>query len=501
MSAKPRGVSGYDKGYAQHGRRMQASPDSIDGQLAEARILFARDQVMRAEAALRELVVRAPGRVDVATFLAEVLRSQGRLSAAAEAMSALAEAADFDAGVAVRAASFARECDRHVIAASICDGALARGQAVPELLVLAGHVAREAGEFVVARERYCAALAAGVDLDRQNVLGALSNTKRYTDPLDPDRARCEERFRNALLSPQSRASAGYALAKILNDLGDWAGAAAILREANALGKATRWWDPRTWTQFVAMRLRERIAAAAAADDPSFAPVFIVGVPRSGTTLAATHLARATGARDRGELRALRFIAERLRSGGHLGNMAAVMEAADLYRMMARQDDAPPAPAYIDQDPLNFRWLDIVAAMFPQAKVIHLRRDPCDVALSLWSQEFAHPDMAFSQDFGDIAGFMRGYDELMTHWKRSLRIPIRELEYEALVADPDHAIAELAAFVDLPLASSNSEGAAPVQSASVWQARQPVYKTSIGRWRHYAPYVPELMRFGDMDRSP
>lgn len=496
MSAKPHGVTGYDKGCAHGVRRMQAaSHDSIDGRFAEARSLFARDQVPQAEALLRKLVVRASRREDVATFLAEVLRSQGRLGAAANVMSALAEAADFDTGVAVRAASFARECDRHAIAARICDGALARGRSAPELLVLAGHVAREAGEFAVARERYYAALAAGVDLDRQNVLGALSNTKRYTDPLDPDRARCEARFRNISLPPRSRASAGYALAKILNDLGDWAAAAAILREANALGKTARPWGAEPWRQFVAARLRERTAAAAATGDPTFAPVFIVGVPRSGTTLAASRLARATGARDRGELRALRFIAERLRSGDHLGNAAVVSEAAGFYRMMARQDDAP-ACAYIDQDPLNFRWLDIVAAMFPQAKVIHLRRDPRDTALSLWSQEFAHPDMAFSQDFSDIAASMRGHDELMAHWKRNLHVPIHELEYEALVAHSDHAVAELAAFAGLPLAPANNEDAAPVTSASVWQARQPVYQTSVGRWRHYAPYVPELEKFGD-----
>lgn len=471
-------------------------PDSLDARLATARVLFERDQAPQAEMLLRELAARAPAREDVATLLAEVLRSQACLSAAAEVMSALAEASIFEAGVAVRAAGFARECDRHAVAARICDGTLARGGKTPELLVLAGHVARESGDFEAARARYLAALDAGIDPGRHNVLGALANTKRYTDPSDPDRARCETQFRNAAGSPQARSSAGYALAKILGDLGDVAGAVAVLRECNGTTCALHPWRADDWRRFITARQGERVAASSEPADSGFAPVFIVGVPRSGTTLTATLLARAPGVRDRGELRALRFIAERLRKGGHLGNATVVAEATGLYRRMARQDDAP-ARVYLDQDPLNFRWLDIAAAMFPQARVIHLRRDPRDTALSLWSQDFAHPDMAFAYDFADIAAFMEGHDALMQHWRESLRVPIYELDYERLVTDTETTLADLCAFIGVPMREPElAVGSAPVQSASVWQARQPVYRTSVGRWRHYAPYVPELAQFGE-----
>lgn len=470
-------------------------PDSLDPRLATARVLFERDQAPQAEMLLRELAARAPAREDIATLLAEVLRSQARLSAAAQVMSALAEASIFEAGVALRAAGFARECDRHAVAVRVCDGALARGAKTPELLVLAGHVARESGDFEVARAHYLAALDAGIDPGRHNVLGALANTKRYTDPSDPDRTRCETQFRNAAVSSQARLSAGYALAKILGDLGDVAGAVAVLRECNVTTRARHPWRADDWRRFITARQGERVAASSEPADSGFAPVFIVGVPRSGTTLTATLLARATGVRDRGELRALRFIAERLREGGHLGNTAVVAEAAGLYRRMARQDDAP-ARVYLDQDPLNFRWLDIAAAMLPQARVIHLRRDPRDTALSLWSQDFAHPDMAFAYDFADMAAFMEGHDALMQHWRKSLRVPIYELDYERLVSNPEPTLADLRAFIGVSVREPElSEGSAPVQSASVWQARQPIYKTSVGRWRRYAPYVPVLAQFG------
>jgi LPS sulfotransferase NodH len=327
------------------------------------------------------------------------------------------------------------------------------------------------------------------------VLGALANTRRYVDAGDADIARFARHFADTRYSPRSRASAGFALAKARNDLADYESAAHALRVANVMVHEVQPWDRAAWRRFVETRGREHAAAAIGGAAGDFAPVFIVGVPRSGTTLTATLLARASGARDRGEFRALRFIADQLISGGHLGNPSALAEAANLYRTLAVQDDARAA-WYIDQDPLNFRYLDIAAAMFPQARVIHLRRDPRDTALSLWSQDFAHPDMAFAYDFGDIAVYMKGHDALMQYWARALRIPIHEVDYESLVTDTEATLASLREFIGAPAGESDRSGeTAPVQSASVWQARQPVYKTSVGRWRRYAPHVSELVRFG------
>ncbi|HET7610227.1 MAG TPA: sulfotransferase [Rhodanobacteraceae bacterium] len=467
-----------------------------DAQLAIARELWRQDRPADAEAVLRDVVATMPRREDASMLLAEVLRSQGCFGAASEALRTLCRANGFEPGLGLRAAQFVRQCDRHRIAGEICERALSRQAAPPaELLALAGHIARESGDFETARRRYLAALDAGIDLERHHVLSALANTRRYTDAGDQDLARCEAHFRSAAYSARSRASAGFGLAKIRNDLGDYASAARVLREANALVHGVQPWDVAAWQRFVEARTRDRAAPAVSAAGGNFVPVFVLGIPRSGTTLTASLLARATGARDRGESRALRFIADQLVAGGHLENPAALAEAANLYRTLAVQDDAP-AGWYIDQDPLNFRYLDIAAAMFPQARVIHLRREARDTALSLWSQDFAHADMAFAYDFGDMAAYMAGHDMLMQHWKHALRVPIHELDYETLVTDTDVVLAALREFIGAPAGASrpSAEGV-PVQSASVWQARQPVYRTSVGRWRHYAPYVPELARFG------
>lgn len=463
--------------------------------LAEARALYERNEVERAEAVARAVVADAPAREDAAMLLARILQSQGRLAAAAQAMLDLCAANRYEPGLCLRAARFARQCDRHAVAAAICAGARAQGPASADLSFLAGNIARETGDFAEARASYLAALDAGIDLERHHVLGALAHTRRYDDPADPEIARFARHLADPRYSPRSRASAGFALAKAHDDLRDYAAAAKVLRQANALAHAACPWSAAAWREFVAARRREPVAPAVDAGDPGFVPVFIVGVPRSGTTLTATLLARATGARDRGELRTLRFIAHQLAAGRHLGQRYALVEAADLYRKLAAQDD-PPVRWYLDQDPLNFRYLHVAAAMFPQARVVHLRRDRRDTALSLWFQDFAHPDLGFAYAFEDIAAFVAGHDALMAHWQRALQIPVHELDYEALVDDPDAALEDLRDFLGATAPPTQPAGSTPVQSASVWQARQPVYRTSVARWRHYAPYVPELGRLAE-----
>ncbi|HJP97164.1 MAG TPA: sulfotransferase [Rhodanobacteraceae bacterium] len=466
-----------------------------DAQLAVARELWRQSRVSEAEAALRGVLESLPPREDAGMLLAEVLRSQGRLGAASEMLRELCRANGFEPGLSLRAAQFVRHCDRHRIASEICEGALVRHATPPaELLALAGHIARESGDFETARARYLAALDAGIDPERNHVLSALANTRRYSDAADPDLGRCEAHFRNTTYSARSRASAGFGLAKIRSDLGDFPSAARVLREANAMVQRVQRWDGRAWHRLVEARMRDRVVPADSSADGKFVPVFVVGVPRSGTTLTASLLARATGARDRGEFRAMRFIADQLIAGRHLENRGAITEAANLYRTLAVQDDEP-SNWYLDQDPLNFRWLQIAAAMFPQARVIRLRRDPRDTALSLWCQDFAHADLAFAYDFDDIADFMDGEAALLRYWQHNLRVPIFELDYESLVTEPETTLAALRAFIGAPPREPGAVDAdAPVQSASVWQARQPVYTTSIGRWLRYAAYVPELSRF-------
>jgi hypothetical protein len=172
----------------------------------------------------------------------------------------------------------------------------------------------------------------------------------------------------------------------------------------------------------------------------------------------------------------------------------VDDAAAIYLAHLRRDDAP-ARCYIDKNPLNFRYLDTIAALFPNARVIYCRRQARDTALSIWSQSFAHDDYGFAGDFHDIAAMAAGCDELMAHWHRSLSIPIITIDYEQVAADPATTIAQLIAQLGLtPFdpAQADHGSTSVITSASQWQARQPIHQRSVERWRNYVDYLPELI---------
>ena len=284
-------------------------------------------------------------------------------------------------------------------------------------------------------------------------------------------------------------SIGFGLGKALDDLGEIAEASTILAQANARWHAAHPWNAAAWQQFVESQLGPGISAVATISAQT-TPVFIVGLPRSGTTLAASLLARDAQVRARGELNWIAAIAQRL---GAQPEAATLSTAGNFYLQQLRQDDAP-ASYYIDKNPLNSRHLGLIAAMLPQARIIHCRRDLRDTALSLWSQHFAHEDMAWSYDFGDIAAFAKGHARLMRHWKAQLDLPIFELDYEALVDDTEGTLGRVRQFLGLDATSSSAQdvSAQVFATASVWQARQKVHGRSVERWRRYAAQLPGLL---------
>src|SRR6185503_11381835 len=165
--------------------------------------------------------------------------------------------------------------------------------------------------------RYLAALDANVDLDTIFVLGALAHTLRYESAGHADFVRFTTHFADSDAAPRARAATGFGLAKAYDDIGDFRSTARILREANALVHAQQSWSSSDWQKFVAQRMSERVAPVRVAIPADFVPVFVLGLPRTGTTLTASRIARNARARDRGELRTLRFIAEQLIAGEHL----------------------------------------------------------------------------------------------------------------------------------------------------------------------------------------
>ena len=429
----------------------------------------------------------APHHRDAALAFAFMLRQQGRIEAATRVITASLRHRAADATETLAALSFLRECGAFVAADEIAKHAREQWPDDATVAAHAGEFALAIGDF--ARARDCLRDALTRDPNKSPSWLRLSLCTKFASTDDADVIRMQTAWRDASLTATTRTCVGFALGKAFDDLRDYEHAADTLCEANAGARTAQPWHAGAWDEFVTNKTAARPLSRI---DNAFAPVFIVGLPRTGTTLLATSLARDLRIRDRGELNWIDGMYTHLIAQDLLRDLAALKTAAEVVEKQMRRDDAPTT-FYLDKNPLNFRYLDLIAAMFPNAKILHCRRDARDTALSIWMQYFAHADVGFAYDFGTIRDFMHGHDTLMAHWKKTLPLTIVDVEYEALTTDSANTLKRVGDSLGLELQTSAATSAAIV-TASVWQARQPVYSSSIGRWKNYASFLPELKTF-------
>ena len=147
---------------------------------------------------------------------------------------------------------------------------------------------------------------------------------------------------------------------------------------------------------------------------------------------------------------------------------------------------------VDKQPYNFLHLGLIALLFPSARVVWCRRDPFDVALSIFSESFA-PSATYATDLSDIAFVIRQQERLMRHWQAVPPLPVLEMHYEDLVGNPEPHMRRLVDFAGLPWSDQCldfHQSRRPVQTPSRWQVRQPIHPRSVGRWRNYAQWFPQ-----------
>ena len=465
--------------------RQSVDSVALHYQLGNALRMSAR--ASEAEVALRKTISLDPSHANASISLAHLLREQGRMTALAEVMLAswlnLPRSLENDQ----RVLAFLCECGRFVEADSLVPAMLAAHPQDTFLLRRSGEIALTLGRFDEARRQLRATLER--DAGQASAWLRLAHTHRFTDADDADLRFLEAAASKKDLNADVLASVGFGLGKALDDLGRFDEAAAILKRANAGWRNTHPWDTDGWQRFVEMQTHSAITEHAAVK-ARITPVFIIGMPRSGTTLVESLLTRDAQIRGRGELNWIPVLARQL---GPNPTASTLGSAAEFLLSQLRQDDEP-AHFFIDKNPLNFRYLGLISAMLPNAKIIHCRRQRRDTALSLWSQHFAHEDLAWSYDFADISNYMRGHDTLMAYWERALPASVFSLDYEALVADPEAMIARVRTFLGLEetAAQTDQERTSSIATASVWQARQKVHGQSVGRWRHYQATLPELL---------
>lgn len=452
-------------------------------------VLRMQGRYAESERELRSVLAASPGH-DLATWsLAWLLREQGRLKAAAEVVLGHESSMPHDAEQARRIATFLTQCGCHGEALHVCDAALARGEDAP-LLGLSGMLASMLGQFDRASADLRRAVRLNPGLATSWLWLALSRRFRTHD--DADLIALEAAATQTADDTDAGICIGFARGKIYDDLDDIPQAVEVLRKANAAMAERAPWQSEKWNALVARQIASPPPAPIAA--PPLVPVFVVGLPRTGTTLISTLLSQHPKIRSRGETG---WLGELAKQGTALGFPKAFLtRATALYAAQLRQDDEP-AQFYIDKNPSNFLHLGLAAALFPNARVIHCRRSPRDAALSIWRQHFESADAGFAYTFKDIAQVASSHDRLMRHWQQSLPLPIHEINYEDLVARPHDAVTAALLFLgisdDIPSMDIAADGTA-IGTASVWQARQPVNTRSVGRWRRYAPELPELLDF-------
>jgi Sulfotransferase family len=342
---------------------------------------------------------------------------------------------------------------------------------------------------------------------------------RKGDVADCDLAMMTSILEHKYLGDGGRSQLNFALGTVHDHRGDYTAAGRHFRVANEHQRAARLkrgetYDPAAFAEWA----RQSIAGFSAElmertkdwGHASRAPVFVVGLPRSGTTLTEQILASHPAIHGAGELK---FVAEAFEKlPANLGlfdtepisalkylNPAGLAASAEYYLKNARKPGVD-APFIVDKMPDNVNNLGWIRLMFPHAKVIHCRRDLRDIALSCWQTCFG--SIRWANDWREIARRFADALQVLEHWKTIPSITWLDLPYESVIEDTETHARRLIDYVGLewdPNCLSFYKTKRPVRTASQSQVRKPIYNTSIGKWRNYeheiAIFIEEMVRLG------
>jgi tetratricopeptide (TPR) repeat protein len=323
-------------------------------------------------------------------------------------------------------------------------------------------------------------------------------------PADAIDAALVQRLREALAlatSMYDRASLGFALGRLLDAGGEYREAFVVYTAANESSRASAAnrivpYDRSFQEKFVDLMISGGTPQVAASVVVNPRPVFIVGMFRSGSTLAEQLLAGIPNVAAGGEINFLpQLVGSELTP---LFESLAVMTTSRLDGIAARYQAellrASQGAAFVtDKRPDNFLYIGLIKRLFPNAKIVHTTRAALDNCLSIF---FLHLEqqMSYALNLEDTAHFYREYRRMMAHWHSQFGADIFDFNYDALVADPEPQFRALCEFLELPWPGRVPEVAARsavVKTASVWQVRQPLYRSSSGRSRHYLEETQEL----------
>jgi tetratricopeptide (TPR) repeat protein len=489
-------------------RALQLRPEYTDAYNKLGVVLACTRRFEEAAACLRQALALDPSRADAHNNLGHVLMNQERLDEAATCFQhALGLLPEYPEALNNLAVTLDRQ-GRPEEALAPCREAIRLKPDYAGAHANMGGLLEQLGDLTAAQAslrealridpRHVPALTALVNL----LEGRLSDTELavlndlIADPLQPDDLRSRLHF---------------AAARVCDVRGEYEEAAQHLRAANALQggdfrKSGQVYDPVAHTRLVDRVITtftpELFARFRGWGLDSERPIFIFGLPRSGTTLIEQILASHSRVHGAGEVGLGREAFNSLPAAGQ-GQQAALASlesiSANAFEQIAKQILSrvqalnASAARVIDKMPHNYLHLGLLAALFPHARFIHCQRDVRDVAVSCWLTSF--DKLRWANEPDHIASRIRDYQRLMQHWREVLPVPILEVSYEAVVADLEGQARRLVAGCGLewePACLAFSETRRAVRTASMLQVRQPIYSRSVGRWQKYADALAPLL---------
>jgi len=366
-----------------------------------------------------------------------------------------------------------------------------------------GHVLKAVGDYEGSVASYDACIRQAPDFGE--TYWSLANLKTYRFD---DATIAEMEKRTASGNVQSDVNFLFALAKAYEDRGDYERAWDAYRRGNEKQRAEVAYDP-VQTEVMNDRLvaaydEEFMATRREAGNLDAAPIFILGLPRSGSTLLEQILASHSQVEGTAELPYIGRLATSLNRNQSTGmNYPEAMRElapANLcalgaeYLALASMHRRSGAPRFIDKMPNNFPNAAFIAAILPNSRIVDARRHPLDACLSNYRQLFAK-GQAFTYDLTEIGEYYLQYQRMMDHWARVIPGRVLTVQYEEVVADFEAQVRRLLDFCGLPFEEACLrfyESERPVRTPSAEQVRQPIYDRSVGHWRHYEKYLGELI---------
>ena len=369
-----------------------------------------------------------------------------------------------------------------------------------------GNVLKDLGQFADAE----AALLKALELDPKlaGVYVNLAECKKFTREDDPRLVAMQALEREEGLLTSDRIHLHFALGKAYADLKDHSRAFKHLLQGNTLKRsqltydeaATIIWIERIETVFT----RDVVKARAGQGHSSPVPIFVVGMPRSGTTLVEQILASHRDVHGGGELKIMRDIIKTVhRPDGSavpypdfVGSVdGRVLKAIGTMYCVELQKLGPQVKHVTDKMPDNFFLAGLIHLTLPNARIIHVVRDPIDTCMSCFSTLFA-AEHNYTYNLAELGRYHRRYQALMAHWHKVLpKGRIFDVHYEDIINDLEREVRRILTYCGLdwdPHCLEFHRTDRPVRTASARQVRQPIYKSAIGRWRVYEPYLGYLL---------